>query len=188
MKLSECTKCPLLVGSRTQIIRGTGTGSNGIMIIGEAPGKDEDKGGEPFIGDSGKWVNKFLKYLDVERSECYITNIVKCLPLFPTQIRKPKVRKPTFQEIMECKTWLNKEIKKLKPKIIITFGGTALECLTELKYIMRHHGRAVKIKQYDCYVFPMLHPATLLYNYNESMPLIKEDLKKLKGFLQWLKK
>jgi DNA polymerase len=164
---------------------GTGASDSWLMFVGEAPGKEEDKTGTPFVGSSGRWLDKFFKYLHINRSDIYITYTVKCQPKFPD---KDKGRKPTYQEIMECGLWLDKEIERIKPKLIVTLGSVPLERVTGLKHVTYHHGRAIKIEKYKCYVFPLFNPGTLLHNPKEVLPKFQEDLKKLREFIKWLKK
>ena len=184
MKLSDCKLCPMLVSTRNRIVSATGTFKTDIMFIGDAPGKEDDKEGVPFVGRAGKVFNRILEYLGLSRETVFITYVIKCKPMEPNS---KKNRQPTPQEMLNCSKWLELEIKKVKPKLIVVMGSVALEKITGLRYIMRHHGRAIKSERHKCYIFPSLSPAATLYDPTGTNEMLKVDLKKLKRLIKWLR-
>ena len=116
----ECTKCDLSK-TRTNSVPGKGNFHSNVIFVGEAPGKNEDKKGEPFIGIAGKKLSIALEGAGISREEVYITNIVKCRP--------PKNRVPTTIERATCQEYLKQEIAIIKPKIICVLGNTAFNSL-----------------------------------------------------------
>lgn len=120
-QMSTCGSCDLCHG-RTQVVFGEGHNSPLIMIIGEAPGEQEDKLGVPFIGPAGDKLNSILKYLELERKDIYITNSVLCRP--------PGNRNPTQTELEACHWRLDLQIQLLKPKLVVLLGKIALQQLT----------------------------------------------------------
>ena len=118
-QLKNCTKCPLHL-TRNNVVISDGSINADIMLIGEAPGADEDKTGIPFVGRAGKLLNEFLAKAGIDRkTDLYIANTVKCRP--------PGNRKPTKEEKIACGDNLKKQINMVKPKVIILCGATAME-------------------------------------------------------------
>ena len=153
MIIKSCNSCRLCE-TRTQIVNPIGPKDAKVILIGEAPGADEDKGGEPFIGRSGKLLFKLLEEeLGITREECYITNTVKCRP--------PNNRKPKKDEIEACSSILKLELDYSKVPVIITLGRTAGDNL---------------INYQNKKVYKTLHPAAVLYR-TSLMSKIREDLK-----------
>ncbi len=137
-----------------------------VMLVGEAPGKQEVKQGKPFVGRAGKVLNNILEELDVKRKNLYITNIVK--------IRPPNNRNPTKEEKEAWKSVLEAEIKKVNPKTLVTLGNVATkELLKTTKGISKIHGKI--FQQNGWQIIPTFHPAATLYN-PETRPLLKKDL------------
>ena len=165
----KCTKCEL-AKTRNHVIFGEGNVSAKIFIIGEAPGRDEDLQGRPFVGKSGQMLDKILAACGFNREEhVFISNIVKCRP--------PDNRAPTPQEAGACIPWLFKQIELVNPKILILLGSTALKYMAGSDYtISRDRGNWINWKNMPA--MPVYHPAALLYN-----PLLKfdtwEDFKKI---------
>ena len=122
----ECTKCELSK-TRNNSVAGKGNFKSDVIFVGEAPGKNEDLKGEPFIGIAGKKLSLALESAGITRDEVYITNIVKCRP--------PNNRVPTTNERETCKDYLKKEIEIIKPKIICILGNTAFGSLLDLSLI-----------------------------------------------------
>lgn len=137
------------------------------MIIGEAPGEQEDRTGKPFQGRSGKLLNDMLEAAGIDRSECYVTNIVKCHP--------PENRTPSAAEVKTCKPYLDAEIAAVKPEFILTLGATALKGITKKAKITELHGQ-----QFDyagTTVVPTFHPAAALRDPAQLDPLRKDIVK-----------
>ena len=173
-KVKNCKKCDLCT-SRKNAVPGKGDQNADIVFVGEAPGKNEDECGEPFIGTAGKKLNDALKNAGLERSNVYITNIVKCRP--------PKNRKPSAVESEACMPWLNEQINLLKPKIIILAGSTAVQSFLGIdEPISKIRGQW--IEKDNIKYMPIFHPSYLLRNpsKNKGKPkwLTWQDLKKVK--------
>lgn len=164
----DCVQCPLGTLGRTTVVFGDGNPDATIMIIGEAPGKNEDEGGKPFIGRAGKVLNEGLKQAGIDRSDVFITNIVKCRP--------PKNRKPTTLESTTCKNLLlYNQIKIIKPSLLITLGATAFEALVEKgDPISSYRGQMHKILGIN--LMPTFHPAYILRN-PKVQDLLFQDIK-----------
>lgn len=159
--------------SATQPVFGDGNPKAKIVFIGEAPGKDEDLQGKPFVGRSGKFLDEMLEMINLERKDVYITNTVKYRP--------PNNRDPSEEEIKECLPWLVEEINFIKPKLIVTLGRHALNRFFPTEQISKVHGKLLKKKsrQIDCEnFFALYHPAAALYNGSMRNILI-EDFKKI---------
>lgn len=168
-KASKCMECSLHEG-RTHIVFGEGPEDAKIMLIGEAPGRFEDETGRPFIGSSGKLLTEIIEGAGMNRSEIYITSIVKCRP---ESNRKP--RKPEYTACMGL--YLEKQIELINPDIIGLLGNSSIYALTGKKDIKKIHG---EIYMVDGRKFmAMFHPAAALYS-RKLLPQLKEDMKALK--------
>jgi len=152
-EILNCTKCGLSK-TRNHVIFGEGNINAGIMIIGEAPGRDEDMVGRPFVGKSGQLLDKILSACGFTREEhIFISNIVKCRP--------PDNRVPTPQEANVCMPWLLKQIELINPKILILLGATALKYMVGTEHkITREHGNWINCSHK--LTMPVYHPAALL--------------------------
>lgn len=165
----NCMKCGL-GKTRTKFVFGVGNANADLLVIGEAPGADEDAKGEPFVGRAGQLLNKILEAVNFKREEVYIANILKCRP--------PENRRPHPSEVEQCEPYLWKQIELIKPKFILCLGLTAAqtllkteESLTSLRAsVHNYHG----VPTYVTY-----HPAALLRNPNWKRPTW-EDVQKLR--------
>jgi uracil-DNA glycosylase family 4 len=159
-QIRDCVKCPL-GQTRTNFVFGVGNPQATLMLIGEAPGAEEDAQGEPFVGRAGQLLNKILEAIHFKREEVYICNILKCRP--------PGNRKPAGEEIDLCLPYLKKQIALIRPKLILCLGLTAIEnllqtteSLTALRgRVLTHDGIPVMVTY---------HPAALLRNPNWKRP------------------
>lgn len=160
-EISNCIKCNLSK-TRNNVIFGEGNPNAEIMIIGEAPGRDEDIIGRPFVGKSGQLLDKILEACAFTREEhIFISNIVKCRP--------PDNRVPTQQEADVCMPWLLKQIELVDPKIIILLGSTSLKYMIGQDYkITKERGKWIDWN--GRLAMPVFHPAALLRN-----PSLKGD-------------
>lgn len=153
----------------TQPVFGYGNPKAKVVFIGEAPGKEEDLTGRPFVGRSGKLLDELLKSINLTREEVYITNIVK--------FRPPENRDPTEQEKKLCKDFLKRELAIIKPKLIVTLGRHAMSYFDPKLKISEAHGKPIYIKcdwnkkQLIC---PLYHPAVALYNPNNKTTLFSD--------------
>ena len=171
----ECVKCDLCK-TRTNSVPGKGNFKSSVIFVGEAPGRNEDKNGEPFIGVAGKKLSAALESAGVSREDVYITNIVKCRP--------PKNRVPTSTERETCQDYLKQEISIIKPKIICILGNTAFNSLLGGSEITKFRGKIV-LKDNQLY-FLTVHPAATIYN-QELIKVLNKDILKLFDLITELK-
>jgi DNA polymerase len=174
-QVTQCTKCELSK-TRNNSVPGKGNFKSDVIFVGEAPGKNEDMKGEPFIGIAGKKLSIALENAGITRDDVYITNIVKCRP--------PKNRVPTTNERDTCQNYLKKEIEIIKPKIICILGNTAFNSLLDGKEIIKFRGKIVK-KDNQLY-FLTIHPAATIYN-QKLISVLKKDIKKLFKLIKEIK-
>jgi len=174
-ELKDCRRCKLYK-ERNHIVFGEGNEDARLMLIGEAPGHEEDLQGRPFVGAAGHLLDNMLKAINLSRREVYIANIVKCRP--------PHNRKPERDEIEACKPFLLKQIDIIKPSIICTLGSIATQTLLETKTpITKLRGHIYDFSGIK--LIPTFHPAYLLRNpYQkkgawEDLKLIEEIYKGL---------
>ena len=162
----NCQKCKLCK-TRQNIVFGTGNKNADIMFIGEGPGADEDRQGEPFVGRAGKLMNMAFQMLGIERKEVYIANIVKCRP--------PGNRNPEEDEAEACMDYLRNQVILVKPKIIVLLGSVALKHILGKEYgITATRGKVIEKK--GIIYIPTWHPAALLRDETKKIDFIK-DLK-----------
>ncbi len=163
-EIGSCMECPL-GKTRTKFVFGSGNPDSDIMIIGEAPGADEDKQGLPFVGRAGKLLTDILKAIDLSRDEVYICNILKCRP--------PGNRNPLPEEIIKCEPYLFKQLELIKPKFILAVGASAAQTLLKSKeplgklrgkFFDFHYSGA------NARLLVTYHPAALLRNPNWKRP------------------
>lgn len=167
-ELGECTRCKLHEG-RDKIVFGVGNPDADLMFVGEGPGAEEDRRGEPFVGRAGKKLDEMIAAIGLSREEVYIANIVKCRP--------PKNRDPERDEIAACTPFLRKQIQAIAPRVIVTLGGPATKTLLETKTgITRLRGQWAEFAGIP--VMPTFHPAYLLRVYTrENRERVWSDLK-----------
>lgn len=148
---------PELASSATQLVFGEGNPQAEVVFVGEAPGKDEDAQGKPFVGAAGKFLTKMIEQIGLKRSDVYITNIVKYRP--------PNNRDPQPGELQSFLPYLIKQLAIIKPKLVVTLGRFSMNVFLPGFSISRIHGQP-KRKNGQVYL-PLYHPAVALYN--ESM-------------------
>ena len=163
----KCTKCELSE-TRTNSVPGKGNFKSDVIFVGEAPGKNEDERGEPFIGIAGKKLSDALENAGISRDDIYITNIVKCRP--------PSNRVPKTNERETCQEYLKQEISIIKPKLICILGNTVFNSILGGSEIMKYRGKIAQ-KNEQLY-FITIHPAATIYN-QKLVDVFKEDIKKL---------
>ncbi len=162
-EIFNCNRCPLYL-SKTNYVPGDGNPESNILFIGEAPGREEDIKGKPFVGKAGKILEENInKILNLDREKVFITNVIKCRP--------PNNRDPKEEEIKSCSIWLIKQLEIIKPSLIITLGNHSTKFIFEyfgLKFesIMKHRGKVYEVKKWDKIVkiIPTIHPASTLYH------------------------
>jgi len=171
----HCTACPLGQLGRKNIVFGEGAPNAKLLFIGEGPGREEDILGRPFVGRSGKLLDKILEVAGLERSDVFIANVVKCRP--------PGNRKPTPIESRTCKKLLLlKQIKIIRPQLICTLGSSALEALIEQKVAITRM-RGTILQHENLTILPTYHPAYILRNRTE-LETFANDIKKARDFLK----
>ncbi|MDD3264918.1 MAG: uracil-DNA glycosylase [Dehalococcoidales bacterium] len=169
--ISVCRACRLAEG-RTNAVPGEGCPEAEIMLIGEAPGENEDRQGRPFVGAAGKFLDELLRLISLKRSDVYIANIIKCRP--------PNNRDPLPDEILACKPWLDRQIQLIKPRMIVTLGRFSMSLYFPGKAIGKIHGNP--ISKDGIIYFPMYHPAAALHQ-GGLKEVIKADMAKIPGLL-----
>jgi DNA polymerase len=168
-RIKDCTKCHLS-DTRTNFVFGTGNPQADLMLIGEAPGREEDLQGEPFVGAAGKLLDKMLAAIKFSREDVFIANILKCRP--------PENRDPRPDEIETCKPYLLRQIELIQPKIILALGRISAQVLLETKSSLGqlrgrfHDWNGIKF-------LVTYHPAALL-RYQQYKRPAWEDLKLLR--------
>jgi uracil-DNA glycosylase len=167
---SEVISCPLCKLSRSRInaVPGQGQLSSKIILIGEAPGKNEDEQGKPFVGAAGRVLNQALEKADIKKDEVFITNVVKCRP--------PGNRVPENDERSICRQYLYREISLIEPKIICILGSTAYSSILGGKSITKNRGKIVE--RNGLKYFLTIHPAAAIYNKDLRL-VLNNDLLKL---------
>ncbi len=171
-EILNCQKCRL-AESRTQAVPGVGPQTTHLVIIGEAPGRQEDLQGEPFVGAAGKLLTKILEESGIPRRSVFITNIVKCRP--------PENRQPFADERKACHPYLLRQLNLIQPKIIALVGRVPAETILETTVRMgAMHGKTFQRNGHIYFV--MYHPAAGLYN-QDLVPNLQIDMQKLKQLL-----
>ena len=171
----KCTKCDLCK-TRINAVPGKGNFQSDVIFVGEAPGKNEDQNGEPFIGVAGKKLSVALEEAGISRDNVYITNIVKCRP--------PNNRVPTTNERDTCKEYLKQEIAIIKPKLICILGNTAFNSILGGSEITKFRGKVVR--KDNLLYFLTIHPAATIYN-QKLIDVLKNDIVKLFDLIRDLK-
>jgi DNA polymerase len=173
-EVSECMKCSL-ARHRKQPVFGTGSVNADLMFIGEAPGAEEDRLGVPFVGRSGKLLdNLLLEEMNMNRSACYISNVVKCRP--------PENRDPKSEEIEACRPYLETQLEIVKPRVIITLGNFATRLLLDTKVgITKLRGE--KYEYLGCTLIPTFHPAAALRGRAGVIESMRDDLRKAREII-----
>lgn len=179
--MSACTKCALRITCQ-RVVFGAGNSEAQIMFIGEAPGKKEDELGVPFVGSTGRILDKMLSSINLAREEVYLTNLCKCRP--------PENRDPLPVEITQCAPWIEEQIKIINPKVIITLGRYALNYFLPEAKISQVHGQLTELqipKIGTIKLFPLHHPASARIN-RQNRALFTQDFQKIPTILQQIKK
>ena len=162
--------CPQLAQTATNLVMGDGNVSADMVFIGEAPGKNEDEQGLPFVGAAGKFLNEMLAQAGMQRSDVYITNIVKYRP--------PNNRDPLPEEKKDFWPYLLKQLQIIQPKVVITLGRHSMEYFLPGMRISAIHGQPKRIQFGNDHlvVIPLFHPAAALYNGSMRQTLVDDFL------------
>lgn len=159
--VEQCHLCPLADG-RTQTVFGDGNPDARVLIIGEAPGKNEDLQGIPFVGAAGKYLNELLAIAGLKREDVFIANVLKCRP--------PGNRDPRPEEIELCTPYLREQTRTINPEFIVTLGNFSTKFILKTEVgITRLHGKLQRAGRFK--VFPIFHPAAALYDGSKRVAL-----------------
>lgn len=173
---AQCTRCPQLVESRTNVVFGSGDDRAPLMFVGEAPGRDEDLTGLPFVGRSGKLLDELmLTELGVTRDRCYIANTLKCRP--------PANRDPLPEENDNCRPYLDGQLDLIKPKVVITLGNFATKLLLLGDPRAKEGITKLRGKTYPWrggVLVPTFHPAAALRSGGETLAGMRADFVRAK--------
>lgn len=154
VQVESCRRCPLCDG-RTQTVFGVGNPHARVMFIGEAPGKNEDLQGEPFVGAAGHYLNELLGCAGLRREDVFIANVLKCRP--------PGNRDPRPEEIQTCTPYLREQTRTIDPEVLVALGKFSTQFVLKTQVgITRLHGRVQRAGKF--LVFPIFHPAAALYD------------------------
>ncbi|MEW6423802.1 MAG: uracil-DNA glycosylase [Bacillota bacterium] len=164
---SDCRRCPL-AQTRQHIVWGEGNPEAALMLVGEAPGAKEDESGRPFVGPAGKILDKVLAGAGVKREDVYITSVVKCRP--------PENRMPHKEEITACSPYLEEQIRRVRPRVIVCLGSLAARALLgpEVK-ISKVRGQW--FERNGMKILPTFHPAAV-FRGREKLALLQQDIEK----------
>ncbi|WP_290817834.1 uracil-DNA glycosylase family protein [Halovivax sp.] len=165
LAVSDCPRCPALVESRSRIVNGVGPADADVLFVGEAPGATEDAEGEPFVGRSGAVLDEQLRAVGLDRESVRITNCVRCRP--------PENRDPTTEELGNCRGYLDAEIQRVDPDVIVTLGKVPGEHLLERSIaVTKETGTVEEIRVGEAEtprrVLICLHPAATLYDRSQE--------------------
>jgi uracil-DNA glycosylase len=176
-EVAPCANCALHAG-RTQTVFGSGSADADLVLIGEAPGRDEDLQGQPFVGASGQLLTKILGAVDLARDEVYICNILKCRP--------PNNRDPLPDEVVACEPYLKRQLAILEPRLILCLGRIAAQTLLGTKASLASLRRTVHFYQ-GIPVMSTYHPAALLRDAKYKRDTW-DDVRKARALLEALRK
>jgi uracil-DNA glycosylase family 4 len=172
-ELGECTRCNLH-STRTSLVFGVGNPNADLMFVGEAPGRDEDRQGVPFVGRAGQLLTKIIESIDLERDDVYIANVIKCRP--------PKNRNPLPEEIDTCKPFLFSQIDAIDPRVVVALGAFAIQTLLGTNDpISKVRGHVYNYR--GATLIPTYHPAFLLRSPDHKR-YVWQDMKKVMAILR----
>jgi len=159
---ANCEACDLWKNA-TQTVFGEGSSKAKIMFVGEQPGDQEDRDGHPFVGPAGKLLNEALERAGIDRTEVYVTNVVKHFKWTPSERGKRRIhKKPRYAEIEACRPWLDAELRMVKPEVLVCLGATAAQSLLGRSFsVSRQRGQLVE-SSIAPYVTTTVHPSSIL--------------------------
>ena len=171
--LGDCTRCDLHAGRKT-LVYGVGNPDAALMFVGEAPGRDEDLQGIPFVGRAGQLLTRIIESIDLRREDVYIANVIKCRP--------PGNRNPTPDEVRTCEPFLFAQVDAIKPRVIVALGTFAARTLLRTEDpISRLRGQVFDYR--GARLVPTFHPAFLLRSPDRKRD-VWEDMKKIRAMLR----
>ena len=170
--LGECTRCKLH-GGRTKLVFGVGSPTADLVFVGEAPGRDEDRQGIPFVGRAGQLLTRIIAAIGLSRDEVYIANVIKCRP--------PNNRNPEPDEVATCEPFLFRQLDVIRPRVVVALGGFAIRTLLRTDdAVSRLRGRVFDYR--GAKLIPTFHPAFLLRS-PERKRDVWEDMKRVRALL-----
>ena len=170
--LGECTRCKLH-GGRTNLVFGVGSPTADLVFVGEAPGRDEDRQGIPFVGRAGQLLTRIIAAIGLSRDEVYIANVIKCRP--------PNNRNPEPDEVATCEPFLFRQLDVIRPRVVVALGGFAIRTLLRTdEAVSRLRGRVFDYR--GAKLIPTFHPAFLLRS-PERKRDVWEDMKRVRALL-----
>ena len=171
--IGDCVRCKLCSLGRKQIVFGVGNPNADLMFVGEAPGRDEDIQGIPFVGRAGQKLTQIIEAIGLKREDVYIANVIKCRP--------PENRNPEPDEVEQCEPFLFRQVDTIRPKVIVALGTFAAKSLLKSnESISRLRGRVFDYR--GAKLVPTFHPAFLLRN-PSCRREVWEDMKKVRALL-----
>jgi len=170
-EIARCYLCEI-AKDRCHVVPGEGAEDADILFIGEAPGWHEDQQGRPFVGPAGKYLEDLLALVNLDRTQVFITNVIKCRP--------PNNRDPFPIEISNCRNWLDRQVEIIRPKLIVTLGRYSMAKFFPGKTISKAHGTVQKWNGISCYA--MYHPAAALHQ-QSLRRTIEEDMRRVPSLL-----
>jgi uracil-DNA glycosylase family 4 len=171
--IGDCVRCKLCTLGRKQIVFGVGNPNADLMFVGEAPGRDEDIQGIPFVGRAGRKLTQIIEAIGLKREDVYIANVIKCRP--------PENRNPEPDEVEQCEPFLFRQVDTIRPKVIVALGTFAAKSLLKSSdSISRLRGRVYDYR--GAKLVPTFHPAFLLRN-PSCRREVWEDMKKVRALL-----
>ena len=170
--LGDCTRCRLH-GGRTNLVFGVGSPTADLVFVGEAPGRDEDRQGIPFVGRAGQLLTRIIAAIGLSREEVYIANVIKCRP--------PNNRNPEADEVATCEPFLFRQLDVIRPRVVVALGGFAIRTLLQTdEAVSRLRGRVFDYR--GAKLVPTFHPAFLLRS-PERKRDVWEDMKRVRALL-----
>ena len=174
-QIAVCQRCEI-AKCRTKVVPGEGAEDADIMFIGEGPGWHEDQQGRPFVGPAGKYLDQLLASIGLKRDQVYIGNVIKCRP--------PSNRDPLPVEIHNCRSWLERQIETICPRVIVTLGRYSMAMFFPGKSISKIHGMAQR--RDNVIYYAMYHPAAALHQ-QKLRQVIEADMLKIPSLLAEMK-
>ena len=179
-EIRSCDGCRLCE-TRSLAVPGEGTPDASVMVVGEAPGRNEDETGRPFVGAAGERLDEVIGLAGLTREDVFISNVVKCRP--------PKNRNPRRDEIVACRGYLERQVAAIRPKAIVTFGNFASQLVLGTdEGVATLHGKPVDAEvpcggcSIRTIVYPVFHPAATIYR-PQWRAVLEEDMRRLEGIL-----
>jgi DNA polymerase len=177
VETAGCVRCPLSE-TRNRVVFGSGDSDADLMLVGEAPGFQEDQGGAPFAGPAGELLERLLVGIGLHRDDVYLANVLKCRP--------PQNRDPLESEIASCEPHLFRQVELVRPRVVATLGNFATRLLSGRPYgITRVHGQEheVALGAATVVLFPLYHPAAALYT-PSMLKALEDDFSRLPALLE----